>query len=205
MTNGNPRYWDVHLPSTASGDEAALVAAAVGTVGANQLADWAVRLLSGQAQPGNPGDPDIALIRGDAASMDPGLAMDPHLPRMLGARVLVYHWHPRAAGAVLAGLADQSPAVRQMCCRIVAAQGAQDPAGLVATAPVLESLLADPEPRVRSAAAVALGEVGGDNAANALQGLLMDPDSVLASAAEDGLDRLAERLDRPDLRAEPEY
>jgi hypothetical protein len=33
----------------------------------------------------------------------------------------------------------------------------------------------------------------------------MDPDSVLASAAEEALDRLAERFARPDLRAEPEY
>jgi hypothetical protein len=33
----------------------------------------------------------------------------------------------------------------------------------------------------------------------------MDPDSVLASAAEDALGRLADRLARPDLRAQPEY
>ncbi|MFB9072567.1 HEAT repeat domain-containing protein [Citricoccus parietis] len=121
---------------------------------------------------------------------------------MLGARVLVHHWHPRAADAVLAGLTDESAAVRQACCRVVAAHGSE---GLVSAARTVEALLSDPDPRVRSAAAQALGEVGGESTASALQGLLMDPDSVLASAAEDALDRLAERFNRPDLRAEPEY
>jgi HEAT repeat protein len=205
MSEGHRGYWDVHLPATTHGDEAALVAAAVEGLGAVPLADWAVRLLAGQARPGDPGDPDIALIRGEAAALDPALALDPHLPRWLGARVLVHQWHPRAAGAVVAGLADESPAVRGMCCRILAEHGARDLPDPAAAASAVEPLLADPEPQVRSAAAEALGEVGGPDAAEALQGLLMATDSVLAAAAEEALDRLADRLQRPDLRAEPEY
>lgn len=195
-------YWDVPLPTTGAGDTPGWVTAAVGQVGSPQLADWAVRLLTGQTQPGAPGDPDIALLLGDASRLDPELAQDPHLPRWLGARVLQHHWHPRAAQAVMAGLTDESPAVRQACCRIVSAQGSPE---LMASAGTLESLLGDPEPRVRSAAALALGEVGGESVATALQGLLMDPDSVLAGAAEEALARLAERHSRPDFRVESEY
>jgi hypothetical protein len=202
MDHGNRDFWDVHLPAEADGGEAELVAAAAEQLGGNQLADWAVRLLTGRARPGDDGDPDIALVRGDPAALDPELALDPHLSRWLGARVLVHHWHPRAAGAVGEGLADDSAAVRQLCCRIVAVQGSP---AFDAAARTVEGLLADPEPRVRSAAAQALGEVGGESSAGALQGLLMDPDSVLASAAEDALARLADRLARPDLRAQPEY
>lgn len=202
MDNGNHDFWAVHLPATADDGEAEVVAAAVGQLGGPRLADWAVRLLTGRARPGDDGDPDIALIRGDAAALDPELALDPHLSRWLGARVLVHHWHLRAVDAVRDGLADDSAAVRQMCCRVVAAQGSP---AFEAAAPAVEGLLADPEPRVRSAAALALGEVGGGSSASSLRGLLMDPDSVLASAAEDALDRLADRLARPDLRPGPQY
>lgn len=198
----NRNDWEVNLPATAEGEEAGWVTAAVGQLGSPRLADWAVRLLTGHAHPGDPGDPDIALIRGDISRLDPELALDPHLPRVLGARVLRHHWHHRAVPAVLTGLEDESPAVRQACCRIVAAQGATE---LVSSAGAVETLLSDPDPRVRSAAALALGEVGGERSAGALQGLLMDPDSVLAGAAEEALARLAERHARPDLRAEPEY
>jgi HEAT repeat protein len=202
MDHGDRGFWDVRLPATADGGEAELAAAAAERLGGPSLADWAVRLLTGRARPGDDGDPDIALIRGDPAALDPELALDPHLSRWLGARVLVHHWHPRAAGAVAKGLTDDSAAVRQLCCRIVAVQGSP---AFDASARAVEGLLADPDPRVRSAAARALGEVGGESAAGPLRGLLMDPDSVLASAAEDALGRLAERLARPDLRAEPEY
>ncbi|MDI3330299.1 MAG: HEAT repeat domain-containing protein [Micrococcus sp.] len=202
MDEGNRSFWDVRLPATADDGEAGLVAAALEQLGGNRLADWAVRLLTGRARPGDDGDPDIALIRGEAAALDPELALDPHLSRWLGARVLVHHWHPRAADAVRDGLADDSAAVRQLCCRIVAVQGSP---AFDAAARTVEQLLADPEPRVRSAAALALGEVGGEHAAGPLRGLLMDPDSVLASAAEEALGRLAHRHARPDLRADPEY
>lgn len=202
MDHGHREYWDVSLPTTAAGGGNAWVGAAVEQLGGQRLADWAVRLLTGQARPGDPQDPDIALIRGEASDLDPELAADPHLSRWLGARVLLHHWHRRAAPAVLAGLADESPAVRQACCRIVATQGEPE---LAAAAESVESLLGDPDPRVRSAAAVALGEVGGERAAGALQELLMDPDSVLSLAAEEALGRLAERHSRPDLRVEPEY
>ncbi len=202
MDHGDRDFWDVHLPATAGGGEAEMVAAAAGQLGGPGLADWAVRLLRGRARPGDDGDPDIALIRGEPAALDAELALDPHLSRWLGARVLVHHWHPRAADAVREGLTDGSAAVRQLCCRIVAVRGS---AAFDTAARTVEGLLADPEPRVRSAAALALGEVGGESSAGPLRGLLMDPDSVLASAAEDALGRLADRLGRPDLRPEPEY
>lgn len=200
-------YWDVALPAAPAGGPPAWVRAAVEQVGDVQLAQWGVRLLTGQAQPGDAGDPDIALIRGEADALDPGLALDPHLSRWLGARVLLHHWHPRAAAAVIGGLGDGSAAVRALCCRIVAARGAAEPGAgdLGGAAGTVESLLDDPDPRVRSAAARALGEVGGVGSAASLEGLMMDPDTVLAGAAEEALERLAERHQRPDLRPEPEY
>ena len=64
-------------------------------------------------------------------------------------------------------------------------------------------------PEVRAAAATALGELaeGGDLAlvAPTLNVLVMDVDPELANAAELALTRLADRLDRPDLRASTDF
>lgn len=187
--------WDVTLPASGAQRDAAMIRAAADTLGEARLADWAVRLLTGAARVGDPADPDPALIGAVTGWM-------PYWSRVWGARVLLHVWPARAGvaeSAVLAGLADEEWRVRVLCAQITAVhgvRGAED---------TLLQLTGDPVPHVRSAATRALGEVGSDRAVPTLDQLMMDPDSVLADAAETALARLAERLDRPDLRPDTEY
>lgn len=187
--------WDVTLPASGAQRDAAMIRAAADTLGEARLADWAVRLLTGAARVGDPADPDPALIGAVTGWM-------PYWSRVWGARVLLHVWPARAGvaeSAVLAGLADEEWRVRVLCAQITAVHGVR---GAEET---LVQLTGDPVPHVRSAAARALGEVGSDRAVPTLDQLMMDPDSVLADAAETALARLAERLDRPDLRPDTEY
>lgn len=187
--------WDVTLPASGAQRDAAMIRAAADTLGEARLADWAVRLLTGAARVGDPADPDPALIGAVTGWM-------PYWSRVWGARVLLHVWPARAGvaeSAVLAGLADEEWRVRVLCAQITAVHGVR---GAEET---LMTLTGDPVPHVRSAAARALGEVGSDRAVPTLDQLMMDPDSVLADAAETALARLAERLDRPDLRPDTEY
>ncbi|MEU3847875.1 HEAT repeat domain-containing protein [Micrococcus terreus] len=187
--------WDLSLPASGAERDAAMIRAAADTLGEARLADWAVRLLTGAARVGDPADPDPVLIGAVPGWM-------PYWSRVWGARVLLHVWPSRAGvaeSAVLAGLSDEEWRVRVLCAQITAVHGVR---GAEET---LMTLTGDPVPHVRSAAARALGEVGSDRAAPTLDQLMMDPDSVLADAAETALARLAERLDRPDLRPDSEY
>ena len=187
--------WDVTLPASGAERDAAMIRAAADTLGEARLADWAVRLLTGAARVGDPADPDPVLIGAVPGWM-------PYWSRVWGARVLLNVWPSRAGvaeSAVLAGLTDEEWRVRVLCAQITAVHGVR---GAEET---LMTLTGDPVPHVRSAATRALGEVGSDRAVPTLDQLMMDPDSVLADAAETALARLAERLDRPDLRPDSEY
>ena len=187
--------WEVTLPASGAERDAAMIRAAADTLGAAQLTDWAVRLLTGGARVGDPADPEPALMGAVPGWM-------PYWSRVWGARVLLHVWPARAGAAesaVLAGLTDEEWRVRVLCAQITAVhgvRGAED---------ALIQLTEDPVPHVRSAATRALGEVGSDRSVPALDQLVMDPDSVLSDAAETALARLAERLDRPYLRPDPEY
>lgn len=197
--------WDVTLPASGAERDAAMIRAAADTLGEARLADWAVRLLTGAARVGDPADPDPALIGAVTGWM-------PYWSRVWGARVLLHVWPARAGvaeSAVLAGLADEEWRVRVLCAQITAVHGLGAGVGAVGDLSSFEDTLlqltGDPVPHVRSAATRALGEVGSDRAVPTLDQLMMDPDSVLADAAETALARVAERLDRPDLRPDTEY
>lgn len=187
--------WDVTLRASGAERDAAMIRAAADTLGEARLADWAVRLLTGAARVGDPADPDPVLIGAVPGWM-------PYWSRVWGARVLLHVWPSRAGvaeSAVLAGLSDEEWRVRVLCAQTTAVHGVR---GAEET---LIQLTGDQVPHVRSAATRALGEVGSDRAVPTLDQLMMDPDSVLADAAETALARLAERLDRPDLRPDSEY
>ena len=197
--------WDVTLPASGAERDAAMIRAAADTLGEARLADWAVRLLTGAARVGDPADPDPVLIGAVTGWM-------PYWSRVWGARVLLHVWPSRAGvaeSAVLAGPSDEEWRVRVLCAQITAVHGLGAGVGAVGDLSSFEDTLlqltGDPVPHVRSAATRALGEVGSDRAVPTLDQLMMDPDSVLADAAETALTRLAERLDRPDLRPDSEY
>jgi HEAT repeat protein len=61
----------------------------------------------------------------------------------------------------------------------------------------LAALVGDPQPRVRAASALAIGEVGEAEHADVLLTLTKDPDDSVSTAAARGLERLEKRLDRP--------
>lgn len=183
---GIPEPASLILPPRPEERLAASITAAVEQLGPAGFADWAMRLLTGRARAGDPGDPDIALIGGHTGWM-------PYWSRVWGARALLYRWHPQAGGAVVDGLADEDWRVRAACVQVAGRHG------LTAAGPALVGLLDDPSPQVRSEAARAVGEIGPIEAAEPLERLVMDPDSVLAGAAEDALQRLAERFDQPGL------
>lgn len=100
--------WDVTLPASGAERDAAMIRAAADTLGEAQLADWAVRLLTGAARVGDPADPDPTLIGAVIGWM-------PYWSRVWGARVLLHVWPSRtsvAESAVLAGLFDEEWRVR---------------------------------------------------------------------------------------------
>ena len=77
---------------------------------------------------------------------------DGYWPRTWALRALLYVWDPEAEHAVVAACSDEHWRVREMAAKVMAARKPTSEASEVA----LERLLADPNPRVRTAAARAL-------------------------------------------------
>ena len=99
---------------------------------------------------GRDADPALSYALGGPAAAS---VLGPHprrdqryFLRVWAARALLYAWDDRAAGAVLAALADPSWRVREMALKVVARRKLGD--GLAAVA----ALRGDPVPRVRAAA-----------------------------------------------------
>lgn len=117
--------------------------------------------------------------------------------RVWAARALRYAWVEggetgRAAEtALVAGLDDEHWRVREMCARVVALHE------LGAAGDPLARLLSDGVPRVRAAAARALGVVGEHEHLAALGDATDDPADAVATAARRAVTQLAQRLDLP--------
>ena len=171
------------------------IAGAVETLGYTTLVDWAMRLLSGQTTPDAESDPDIRLLGG----MD---AIEPYMARVWAGQGLLHAWHHQASEAVQVALHDEDWQVREVAAQLVGHHK------LVYIDELVELLTDDPFPHVRITAAHALGAVATpqhDVAIHRLQGLVMDPNSMLAGAAEDALGEIAKRHNRPDLAVAPRY
>ena len=171
------------------------IAAAVETLGYTTLVDWAMRLLSGEATPGDESDPDIKLLGG----MD---AIEPYMARVWAGQALLHAWHHKAAPAVQTALHDEDWQVREIAAELVRHHK------LELAPDVIELLSDDAYPHVRIAAAEALGVIATpqhDQAIDRLQRLVVDPNSVLAAAAEDALGEIAKRHNRPDLAIASRY
>lgn len=89
----------------------------------------------------------------------------------------------------MGGLSDPAWRVREMSAKIVRAQELAD------VEAELTALVADPVPRVRAAALLALGQVGESEHAQLLVRARIDTSPLVRRAAEKGLEELAGRLD----------
>jgi hypothetical protein len=163
----------------------------VALVGADAVVDWCAGLLRG----GDWTDPDLPDLdwiggRSSATMVDKALALD-YWPRVWAARGLLHVYRPQAASAVVAGLADESWRVREMCAKVARAQQ------LGEAAAALHGCCSDDVPRVRAAAVRALAGVGEAEDADAVRDCLDDPEPEVAGAAERALREMSRRLDRP--------
>ncbi|MCM6764280.1 HEAT repeat domain-containing protein [Rathayibacter sp. ZW T2_19] len=118
-------------------------------------------------------------------------------PELWGARALLYVWDDEAADAVVAGLANSSWRVREMCARVCTER-------VLGGQKKLARLTTDEHPRVRSAGARALLAVAtagirsgrdekGEFASSVeqtLTAMLRDPDRDVKRAAQQAIDSL---------------
>lgn len=117
------------------------------------------------------------------------------LPRSWAARAMRYVWCEgceaglAAQRALVAGLHDAHWHVRETSAAVVAVRE------VGAAAEALLPLLGDDVPRVRAAAARAIGAVGEHEHLGPVHDALDDPDAAVAEAARRALARLSERLD----------
>lgn len=179
------------------------VARAVEERGEAAVVGVATRLLAGSSTPEDVTSGAAQAILGDDDALTPAAA---------GALALTRAWHRRALPALVAALDAPEPEVRSAVHLVLAARAD----ALRADAAVDHALVdrvgagcCDPDPEVRASAASALGALAGPNdleaAVPVLSALVMDVDADIAAAAELALDHLAERLDRPELRASTDF
>ena len=169
--------------------------AAADALGHEVLTAWCADLLAGRAVWGDPALPDVGWVGGRAAA---GWGSPEHLDddtrywsRVWAARTLLHVWSDRCEAEVVAALADPAWRVREMCAKVATRWEVGSAAERCA-----ELVTADDVPKVRAAAARALGAVGEAEHAAALHDAVDDPDDAVRSAAARALGVLARRLDR---------
>ena len=151
-----------------------------------EAADRCAGLLAGADPAGHAELLPYLAGRPGAAYPDGGWA--DYWPRVWGARGLMYVWDDRATGSVLAGLSDHAWRVAEMCLKVGALR--QLPGGDAAGRLARHEL-----PRVRAAAARALGAGGDVEHVAAVEELLDDPSDEVRRAAHRALGRMRSRLD----------
>lgn len=176
---------------------------AVAARGPGPVASAAVRMLTGRTSVEDVTSGLVGTLTGDGEHFSTAAT---------GALVLTGVWHRTALSAVREATGHADPEVRTAALTVLSVRAEE----LRADRAVDRALVADvhercgdASPEVRAAAATALGELAADAdlalVAPTLNVLVMDVDPELANASELALTRLADRLDRPDLRAATEY
>jgi HEAT repeat protein len=117
-----------------------------------------------------------------------GTSWKPYWARVWAARGLLYVWDDLAAPAVLDGLADEHWRVAEMCLKVCARR--ELPCGEDGVRLARHEL-----PRVRAAAARALGVAGDTEHVAAVRDLTDDPAEDVRRAASRALERMEARLD----------
>jgi hypothetical protein len=156
------------------------LAAAAAEYGEDAVVLRCLSLLAGN----NEGEDFLLYVGGDHARGILDGAPVLYWPELWGTRALLYVWNDSAATAVAAALENQAWRVREMAARVAAARQLD-------VAPALTTLLTDDVPRVRAAAARALGAVGAD--VEAITPLLRDPELDVRRAAQQGIDAIRGR------------
>ena len=156
-----------------------LIESAVRLYGEDEVIEWAVALLSGQAVADGL---DISLLGGS-----PGWA--PYWPRVWGARAFLYVWNESAAPAVVTGLGDEHWRVREMCAKVCRRRE------LTEGSAALVELAGDAIERVRLSAQKAIGDICEADAAGPLLAAQFGSrrEADVAAAA---LRNMEQRLDR---------
>lgn len=169
------------------GSPAGSVRAATGRWGEGEVVRRCASLLRGRGD-----DEELVGYLGGAharAIVRDGLAYR-YWPRVWAARGLLYAWDPVAAPAVVAALADDAWRVREMAAKVCRKREIGE------AGDALSALGGDPTPRVRAAAARALGAVGEAEHAGVLRSLSVGDEPLVRVPAERALRLLCERLDR---------
>ncbi|KAM9862288.1 HEAT repeat domain-containing protein [Leucobacter sp. BZR 635] len=110
-------------------------------------------------------------------------------PELWGLRALQHVWSDSAISPVLTSLENPAWRVREMGCRVIALRGL----------PAVDELLvlaSDGTPRVRAAAARALGAVGNPEDLDSIRTFTKDPVLEVRRAAQQGVEALRSRFPR---------
>ena len=113
-------------------------------------------------------------------------------PELWGARALLHVWDESvvdesATALLISTLSNPAWRVREMGARLAAARDLD-------AASELADLLSDEVPRVRAAAARALGAIGSAGDIDSIRALLKDPEVEVRRGAQQSLDALRSRL-----------
>lgn len=170
------------------------IAELAGLIGETEVARWCAGLLAGSVAYDDPRRPPLTWLGGrHAASLLGRRAFlsrsQDYWPRLWGARGLMYVWEVDSRDAVIGGLADSAWRVREMSAKVVRSRE------LVDAETALVALAADPVPRVRVAALLALGRVGEVEHGEVVAQRTADRDASVRHAAGRALTELARRLD----------
>lgn len=176
MTIDNTASTDLDAPTESR------IAGAVGRWGSREVVDRSVALIGGLSA----GDDFLLAVGGRHAEGVLAGAPVLYWPELWGTRALLYVWDDTATEAVLSGLQNRAWRIREMACRVVALRGLD-------AALHLAELLTDEVPRVRAAAARALGAVGDATDAERIRALLKDKEIDVRRAAQQGLTALESR------------
>lgn len=159
------------------------LAAAVERYGDARVIDRSLSLLAGKDE----GDDFLLFVGGSHAQGILDGAPVLYWPELWGARALLHVWRDSAAPSILDATTNPAWRVREMSARVIAAHS------LAATSELTE-LLTDDVPRVRIAAARALGTIGSPEDMDSIRALLKDPEIDVRRGAQQGLDELRKRF-----------
>jgi len=162
------------------------IALAVETLGEADVIDRAKALLAGL----NAGEEFLLWVGGTHAQgiLDGAPAL--YWPEVWGARAFLTVWNESAAPGIEAALTNQAWRVREMCAKVVALRE-------LPFSEFLTPMLTDDVPRVRAAAARALGQVATFEDAAIIKNLLKDSEIDVRRAAGESLKVVADRFGRP--------
>lgn len=158
------------------------IAAAVAEQGEATVVLRALSLIAGN----NEGEEFLLVVGGEHARGILEGAPVLYWPELWGTRALLYVWNHSAIEAVTAALHNQAWRVREMAARVAAARGLD-------VVPALVGMLADETPRVRAAAARALGVLGSVETVDDIRPLLKDPEIDVRRGAQQGIDAIRAR------------